>query len=144
MKKEYRRCFMARILIVDDDTDIVESLKTVLESAGHSTIIALTGEQGKVKAAAEKPDIIVLDVMMESIDKGFEVSRSLKKAADTKNIPIIMITAIKEIADMNLTSLKVDEPSGGTSDYLPVDILYEKPLDPGLLLRKVDALLAKK
>jgi CheY-like chemotaxis protein len=148
---------MAKILIVDDDPDIIESLKTVLESAGHSAITASTGEEGKKKAGAEKPDLIILDVMMESIDKGFEVSRSLKNAAGTKDIPILMLTAIKEVTDINFNAgntytdrlpadyfTNPEMSAGGAAGEVPVDAFYEKPIKPDELLRKVNELLAKK
>jgi CheY-like chemotaxis protein len=134
---------MAKILVVDDDQDIVESLKTVLESVKHTVLTASSGEEGIKKAVSEEPDLIILDVMMESIDKGFEVSRRLKGSQDTKNTPILMLTAIKEIADMNLNA-RTGESSGGAAPYLPVEALYEKPIEPKELLRKVDSLLSKK
>lgn len=148
---------MAKILIVDDDPDIIASLSVVLEGAGHTVATAENGEEGKKKAYSEKPALIILDVMMESIDKGFEVSRSLKSAEGTKDIPILMLTAIKEVTDINFNAgntytdqLPADyfsNPDDGvskTTDAVPVDAFYEKPIKPDELLRKVSLLLGKK
>ena len=128
---------MAKILVVDDDQDVVESLKTVLSSANHVVTTASSGEEGLRKASAEKPELIILDVMMESIDKGFEISRRLKKSPETKKIPILMITAIQEMADMTLHA-------SGPSDYLPVEAFFEKPIKPEELLSQVESLLSRK
>jgi CheY-like chemotaxis protein len=148
---------MAKILIVDDDPDIVESLKVVLEDGGHEVVTASSGEEGKKKAGMEKPGLIILDVMMESIDKGFEVSRSLKRMPGTKDIPILMLTAIKEVTDINFNAgntytdqlpadyfTNPDLNAQKPSDAVPVDAFYEKPIKPVELLRKVKLLLEKK
>jgi len=68
---------MSKILIIDDDVDIVEAIKIVLESKGHKTITAYEGEEG-YKKAAERPDLIILDVVMKTKDQGFQISYKLK------------------------------------------------------------------
>lgn len=142
-----------KILIIDDDEDIVESMKIVLKNSGYSVLSAASGAEGLAKAKSEKPDLIVLDVMLESIDKGFEVARELK-GGDLKTIPILMLTAIKEVTDINFNAgntytdqLPADYFEGGApvknTDNLPVDAFYEKPIKPGELLSKIKTLLKK-
>lgn len=129
---------MAKILIIDDDPDIVESMRIILESCRHEVKTAVNGEEGLKAAASGKPDLIILDVMMETMSKGFEVARALKGTKDAKNTPILLLTAIKESTGLDF------ENEAGDKDWLPVDAYLEKPLKPNELLVKVEALLKKK
>ena len=142
-----------KILIIDDDEDIVESMKIVLKNAGYAVSAASSGAEGLSKAKSERPDLIVLDVMLESIDKGFEVARELKNS-DLKSIPILMLTAIKEVTDINFNAgntytdqLPADYFEGGApaknADNLPVEAFYEKPIKPDELIAKIKTLLKK-
>lgn len=81
-----------KILIVDDEEDILEILKTLLEDDGYSIILAQDGEEGVKKAVSEKPDIIIIDIMMPKLD-GFEAVSQLRSNADTFHIPVIMLTS---------------------------------------------------
>ena len=126
---------MKKILIIDDDPDIVESMKVVLESKHYQVAVAESGAEGLKRVSIEKPDLIILDVMMEKGDTGFEVSRELKKNQNYKSIPILMLTAIKEKTGMGF------EKEAGDEAWLPVDDYCDKPLKPELLLSKVENLL---
>ena len=129
---------MAKILIIDDDPDIVESTKVVLESKGYKVISASTGKDGVSKARQEKPDIILLDVMMEYSSAGFDVSRELKKDDGLKDIPILMLTAVKDKTGLDF------KKEAGDKAWLPVDDYCDKPLKPDELLTKVEQLLKRK
>ncbi|MEK6733196.1 MAG: response regulator [Candidatus Omnitrophota bacterium] len=129
---------MPKVLIIDDDVDIVEAMKVILESKNYDVAIARSGEEGLKKTKESKPDLIILDVMMESMDKGFDVARNLKKDERHKDIPILMLTAIKEKTGLGF------EKEAGDPDWLPVDGYCEKPLKPNELISKVEALLGKK
>jgi CheY-like chemotaxis protein len=129
---------MAKILIVDDDPDITESMRIILESCRHSVKTAKNGEDGLKEAAAAGYDLVILDVMMETMSKGFEVARALKSLPANKNTPILLLTAIKESTGLDF------ETEAGDKDWLPVDAYLEKPLKPNELLVKVEALLKKK
>lgn len=83
---------MKKILIADDEADIVEILQFVLESNGYKCITAFDGEEGLKCAKEENPDLIILDVMMPKIN-GYKVCRLLKFDAKYKDIPVLMITA---------------------------------------------------
>lgn len=129
---------MAKILIIDDDPDIIEAMKVVLESKQYQVAVAKNGEEGLKKVKLDKPHLIILDVMMESMDKGFDVARALKKDKDYKDIPILMLTAIKERTGLGF------EKEAGDPDWLPVDDYCDKPLKPEELISKIEMLLRKK
>lgn len=126
---------MARILIVDDDPDIVEAMRVVLESRGHKIVSAKSGAEGLKKIKLESPDLVILDVMMETMDKGFEVAREIKSDKGSKDVPILMLTAIKDKMGMDF------KKEAGDETWLPVDDYVEKPLKPQELLEKVEKLL---
>ncbi|MDD5210051.1 MAG: response regulator [Elusimicrobiales bacterium] len=126
---------MAKILIIDDDPDIVESMRIILESCRHKVKVAKNGAEGLKEAKAAKYDLIILDVMMETMSTGFEVARGLRESRENKTVPILMLTAIKESTGLDFNS------EVGDKDWLPVNAYLEKPLKPNELLVKVEALL---
>lgn len=129
---------MAKILIIDDDPDIVEAMKVVLESRNYHVISADSGEEGLRKARLDKPDLIILDIMMETSDKGFDVARQLKWDQNCKDIPILMLTAIKDKTGLDF------KKEAGDEVWLPVDDYCDKPLKPDELISKVETLLRQK
>lgn len=129
---------MSVILIVDDDADLRESLRVVLESKSYRVILVGSGAEGLKAARLHKPDLIMLDVMMETGDSGFEVARELKNDENCKNIPILMRTAVKEKTGFGF------EKEAGDPDWLPVDDYCDKALGINDLLAKIEALLKKK
>lgn len=129
---------MAKILIIDDDPDLVEAMKVVLENQRHQVVVAKSGKEGLKKVKSAKPDLVILDVMMETMDKGFEVARDLKKDNSSKDIPILMLTSIKERTGLGF------ENEAGDPDWLPVDDYCDKPLNPDDLVKKVESLLRKR
>ena len=88
-----------KILVVDDERHIVRLVQVNLERAGHQVVSAFDGKEALKKVDSEKPNLIVLDVMMPHMD-GFEVLKRLRANADTKNIPVIMLTAKAQDADV--------------------------------------------
>ncbi|MBI3398081.1 MAG: response regulator [Deltaproteobacteria bacterium] len=128
---------MAKILIIDDDPDIVEAIKIVLESKGYKVISANEGDAGYRKAETERPDLVILDVMMKTKDQGFQVSYKLKNNPELFRIPILMLTSIGRETGFKFNK-ETDE------DYLPVEELVEKPIKPAELLVKVEKLLMTK
>jgi len=124
---------MARILIVDDDPDIVESVTTVLESKNHEVIQAYGGKEGLEKAKKEAPDAIILDVMMPDKD-GYEVCKELKSDPEYQNIPILLLTAVvSQIPNTSYTHRMGMETEA--DDYV------DKPVEANELLRLVERLL---
>ncbi len=127
---------MAKILIIDDDASFTEAQSMLLEARGYQVISAENGTIGFDKAKKEKPDLILLDVMMTTKTEGFNLARSLRDSTETKTIPIIMVTGIRR--DMNL-------PFGFEKDesFLPVNHVLEKPVKPDVLLNAVEEALKK-
>lgn len=129
---------MARVLIVDDDIDLVMSLQVLLESEQYDVSTAATTEEGMEKVGSDKPDLIILDVMMTAWQDGFEMARDLHKQPDFDEIPILMLTAVKNKTGMDF------KISAGDPDWLPVDAFMDKPVDPDDLLTNIRELLAGK
>jgi CheY-like chemotaxis protein len=131
---------MPKILIIEDDPDMVTALRLPLEAQGYELSVASTGAEGLEKVKEVEPDLIILDVMMETTTAGFQVSLQLRSPEDDseyakyRDIPILMLTAIH-----TTTSLRF----GPDEAYLPVDDFVDKPVDPDILLQKVRGLLEK-
>lgn len=126
-----------RVLIIDDDPDITEAMSVVLANKGYTVDSAGDSVEGKAKLAADRPDLIILDVMMRTSQEGFELSRELKQNAAYKDIPILMLTAVKD-----KTGLDFKETAGDAS-WLPVEEFLDKPVKPDVLLEKVASLIPK-
>jgi len=124
-----------KVLVIDDDNDFVESILNLLEARGYSVASASDGKEGVEKAKAEKPDLILLDVMMTTKDEGFNVARQLQEIEDLKGTPVIMCTGVRK--EMSL-------PFGFEPDqtWLPVKQILEKPVKPETLLNAVSEALA--
>ena len=126
---------MARILIVDDDQEIVEAVATVRRKKNHEVIEAYGGEEGLEKAKKEKPDAIILDVMMPD-KNGYEVCKELKADANYRDIPILLLTAVvSKISTTSYTHRMGMETEA--DDYV------DKPVEPSELVRLVERLLEK-
>lgn len=119
-----------RIYVVDDDPDICESCKFVLENKGYSVGTYSTAASGLAAIRAKCPDLLILDVMIEESDSGFQTAYALGR--EFPQLPILMLSSIagdaKQIFDVST---------------LPVAELIEKPLEPPELLQRVERLLAK-
>jgi two-component system, OmpR family, response regulator len=124
---------MAKILVVDDDPDVVHAAKLILMSEGHTVESAHNRQSGKEAVASFKPDAMILDVMMEQPDDGIVLAQELR--AEGCNVPILMLSAIGKIMGQRF------ESSAGVN---PVDDFVEKPVKPADLVDKINALLAKK
>ncbi len=128
----------AKIVIVDDDQDIRDSLQAILEGRQYTVLTAANKTEGMEKIRAEKPDLAMLDVMMETWQDGFEMARELKKGPNFKDMPILMLTGVKDKTGIDFKS------SAGDPTWLPVDGYLEKPVEPNVLLAEVEKLLTKK
>ena len=127
----------AKILIVDDDLDFTKALQTILESERYTVITAVDRIEGMEKIRSEKPDLVILDVMMSTWQDGFEMARELKKDAELKNIPILMLTGVKDKTGINF------ESTAGDPTWCPVDGFLDKPVESEILLAEVRKLLKK-
>ena len=132
-----------KILIVDDDKNIVNAMKIVLESKDYEVIAAHNREDGLEQVRNAKPDLIILDVMMDHMTDGFKASRELKADPQTAHIPILMLTAIHRELDAELSPGFIRYSPETEEGYLPVDEFMDKPVDPTDLLNRVEKLLEK-
>ncbi len=118
------------ILVIDDDIDLVEIIRVTLESQGYAVIDAQNGEHGLKRAKEDNPDLILLDVMMSSVDEGFQVAYQLREDEKTREIPILMLTAVADQTGFNFDASK-------DAEFLPVNEFLEKPLSPRKLVDMV-------
>ena len=123
-----------KVLIIDDDPDIVEAERMILESHGYAVDSAPDGDSGLAKAQESRPDLIILDVMMTTMDQGFQVAYKLKSSPDLKKIPVLMATSVGQV-----TKFKFDPKKD--ADFLPVEAFIEKPVKPAELISTVEKLL---
>ena len=130
-----------KILIIDDDDDIVLAMRLPLEAAGYRVFRAATSDEGLQSVKAITPDLILLDVMMDTTTAGIQVSLTLRNPepaseyAAFREIPILMITAIHATTPLRFAP---------DHDYLPVDAFIEKPIEPDELLARVREQLDKR
>ncbi len=127
----------SKILVVDDDAEQAMSVRAVLESRGYVVRTANDRASGLEGARTESPDLIILDVMMEGRQDGFEMARELKKDPQCKDTPILMFTSIKEATGTDFKS------AAGDPSWLPVEGYLDKTSDPDALIAEVGKLLAK-
>ncbi len=125
----------AKILIIDDDTDFVFSTKTVLEQNGYTVMSAGNGNQGKAVLAREKPDLVIVDVIMSSVLDGLNMCIFMKDDPQCKDIPIIMVTSIANTDYSTLFPL---------DENIEIGAFLTKPIKPSVLTGKIEELLSKK
>lgn len=123
---------MPKILIVDDDPDIVDSCRLFLQKGGFDVQGAGSRESGMKAVDAFRPDLLILDVMMEQPDDGIAMAQDLRRRGFQQ--PILMLTSISKVTGMNF---------GRDDDLVPVDEFQEKPIDGATLVNKVNKLLGK-
>lgn len=130
----------SKILIIEDDSDLVAAMKKMLENKGHNVIVAYDPEEGNEKLKQEKPDLIILDVMFGSQgeSKGFDFAQKIRKNHQVSHIPILMLTAINTEKPYFNFSPDTD------GEFLPVDSFLDKPVRSDELFLKVEDLLKQK
>jgi DNA-binding response OmpR family regulator len=121
---------MAKILIVDDDPDIVEASTLFLEREGHTIANAYNRQDGMKSVESFQPDLLILDVMMEQPDDGFAMAQALRRQGWKR--PILMLTSVASASGLAF---------GRDEEMVPVDDFQAKPVEPAELVRKVAALL---
>ncbi len=161
-----------KILIVDDDIDILSVIKTILENEGHIVVMAKDKNEALLKAKSEKPDLAICDVMMTTEYEGFELAEALKSSDEFKNIPVLMQTSI-EVLSSNTDDTKnfarqyferydkerpdvllVENPktqkasieyktADGMMKWIPVDGFIRKPVKAKTLIESVERVLVK-
>ena len=123
-----------KILVVDDDPVYTKSTAAVLEAHGYQVTSAQNGNEGLAKMKESKPDLVLLDVMMDWVLDGVSVSREMMKEAELRQIPIIMVTSIRDSEYRGIFP---------QDEYLHIDSWLDKPWSPEKLISEVEAVLAR-
>lgn len=128
---------MTKIMIIDDDTEAIENLSIILQSEDF-TVSSRDQLEGAVEALIEeKPDILILDVMFpENPAGGFDLAREIRKNPETKDLPIILLTAVNQEFPMDFSAEDINE------EWFPVQDLIEKPVDLQALKEKIANILS--
>jgi len=135
----------AKILIVEDDADLVKVMSVILEAQAYQVVTAASKEEGLEKVKTENPDLILLDIMLPEGTEGFHFVWELRSQFDKpyRNIPILVLTSIHETTPLRF----YPDQSDGTYapyEYLPVQDFVDKPIDPEDLVARVKRLLEAK
>ena len=133
---------MGKILVVDDDPKITRVIQVALQTQGHEILTANSKEEAEAVAVAEKPDLMIVDVMMPKGTEGFHLVWKIRQMEDEalRNVPIIMATGIHDTTELRFYPDQTDgtyEPG----EFLPVQEWIDKPIAVEGLLEKVSALL---
>jgi len=126
---------MAKILIVDDDPDFVEIVRTILTSEGYEIRTAANGDQGIKTMKKEKPDLVLLDIMMSYVLDGLDVSQRIAKDPELKGIPVLMVTSLTATQEAGMFP---------TDEDVPIDGWVTKPVNAAALKKQIADLLASK
>lgn len=124
-----------KILIIDDDPDFVDGIKSILEKADYAVDVSYNPKDGLNRLQTEPPDLLLLDIMMGRGAEGIMIARKMRKDAELREIPVLIITGIRE----QIAFLFPGEPVH--PGFVSVDELVEKPVDPQFLLERVSALI---
>ena len=130
----------AKILVIDDDPDFVDAVTPILQSALYDVVSAANPAEGKEKILKEKPDLILLDIMMDSLFDGFSLCHNIKTAKEFKNVkdtPIIFVSAVKEMTGSRFQFKGEEQGLVGPDDYI------DKPVKPDDLIARIERLLQK-
>ena len=137
-KEEKMEKQKAKILVIDDDPDFRDAVTPILESALYDVVNASNPEEGKKKIFSEEPDLILLDIMMDSLFDGFSLCHAIKTSKEYKefnDIPIIFVSAVKEITGSRFQFKGQEQGMVGPDDYI------DKPVKPDDLLSRIEKLL---
>ena len=123
---------MPKILVVDDDKDFIKITKMILQANNHDVTTAANGEQALAAMRKDKPDLVILDIMMSYILDGLDVRRTMAQDKELQDIPVIMATSL------TATRAQGTLPS---DEYVPESHWIHKPIDPDKLLEQVKIVL---
>lgn len=125
---------MAKILVVDDDHDFREIVRTILNSQKYEVLTANDGEKGLEVMRREKPDLVIMDIMMSYVLDGLDTRRQMAEDDDLRHIPVIMVTSLT--GDQVQSELPSDKP-------IPPTEWIKKPFPPNRLLEQVKKMLSR-
>jgi len=122
------------VIVIDDDPDILEATRVILEGAGYAVETALTGKDGLDRIRRGGIDCVLLDVMMARDTEGFQIAQDLRADAKTANLPIVLLTNVSQKTGFEF-SPETDK------DYMPVEAFLEKPVDPKRLIETIRSVM---
>jgi len=129
-----------KILVIDDDPDFLKVVSIILRSGNYNFITAKNPQEGKEKLFTEKPDLILLDIMMDSLFDGFSLCHDIKTSEEygkLRETPVIFVSAVKEQTGSRFTFNSSEQGLMGPDDYI------DKPVQPDDLLARIEKLLKK-
>jgi CheY-like chemotaxis protein len=126
-----------KILVVDDDVDYVESTAAILEANGYEVVAAYDGKEGFEVAKAELPQVILVDLMMNTINEGYDLVRNIRGDERFEEVPLIMISSAHQVEAFKNANFVPDEV------WFPIDKFLDKPIDKETLLKNVSKMLKK-
>lgn len=138
--KMERTCIKGKILVIDDDADFREAVSLVLKSAFYEVITATNPKEGKQKLFSEKPNLILLDIMMDTLFDGYSLCTAIKTEEEYKEFrktPVIFVSAVKEQSGSRFSF------STGEQGFAEPDDHISKPIQPGELLKRIEKILKK-
>ena len=127
---------MPKILMIDDDEDFLVAAQLALEAHDFEVETAVTAQKGIDKILSVEPDLVILEVIMETPYEGFEVARTLREDHHLRELPIIMLSAVHSVK-------QVPYRFAPDKEYLPVDVFLDKPIKPESLINTIRALLGE-
>jgi len=135
---------MAKILVVDDEPNIVRVIQIALQAKGHEVLTAGSKEEAEAAALANQPDLMIVDVMMPEGTEGFHLVWKIRQMEDAalRDVPIIMITGIHATTELRFYPDQTDD-TYEPGEFLPVQAWIDKPIDVGDLLNKVNIALGE-
>jgi CheY-like chemotaxis protein len=124
------------ILIVDDDYDFLEINRLILERAGYRVVTAAEPKQALARMAEEKPDLVITDLMMTSLDSGFSFARTIKEDPRYADVPVVIATSVSSALGLDFRPRSAEDQA-----QMCVDAYFDKPLDTAKLLATIGELL---
>ena len=132
---------MAKVLIIEDDEDVIDNLTMVLEKAGFTVKVKRDTEKVAAEVAAIDPDVIILDVMFpEDPYAGFQAAREISGDKRLSKIPILVLSAVNQRSGQSFGFSDSDL----SNDFLPAQAFIEKPIEPKVLIERIKSLLEPK
>lgn len=129
---------MARILLIDDDQDITDNLSMILESQGHQVSVKGDTDRLLEEVGTLRPDLIILDIMLpEDAQAGFKAARLLNQDRELGRIPVLILSAVNQRSNLSFGFSENDI----SPDFMPVEAFLDKPVEPKVLLEKIEQLL---
>ena len=122
------------VMVIDDDPDLLESIRVILEGAGYGVMTATSGQDGLARVRRGGIDCILLDVMLARETEGFLIAQDLKADPKTAQIPIVMLTSISKKTGFEFSPAT-------DKDFMPVEAFLEKPVDPKRLIETIRGVL---